>query len=47
MNIGLKNYGRINKTKGYNHIFKMTVFGAENHFPTVSGVNLDPIKNIP
>ena len=37
----------MNKTKRYNHIFKMAVSGAENRFPTVSGVNPDPMENIP
>ena len=47
MNIGLKGYWCINKTKWYNHIFKMAVFNVENGFPTVSGVNLDPMESIP
>ena len=47
MNIGLKNYRCINKTKRYNHIFKMAILGAENRFPMVSGVNPDPIESIP
>ena len=46
MDIGLKGYGRINKIKGYNRIFKMAVLGAENRFSAVSGVNPDRIKNI-
>ena len=47
MDIGLKGYWCINKTKGYNRIFKMAIFGAENRFLTVSGVNLDPMESIP
>ena len=47
MNIGLKGYWRINETKGYNRIFKIAVLGAENRLPTVSGVNPDPVENIP
>ena len=47
MNIGLEGYWRINKTKRYNHIFKMAVLGAENRFLMVSGVNPDPMEGIP
>ena len=47
MDIGLKGYWYINKTKGYNRIFKMVIFGTENRFLTVSGVNPDPMENIP
>ena len=47
MDISLKGYWYINKTKGYNRIFKMAISGAENRFLTVSGVNLDPVKGIP
>ena len=47
MDIGLGNYCRINKTKKYNRIFKIAVSSAENHFLTVSGVNLDPVESIP
>ena len=47
MDINLKGYGRINKTKGYNRIFKIAVLGAESHLPAVSGVNPDPIESIP
>ena len=47
MNIGLEGYWCINKTKGYNRIFKMAIFSAESRFLTVSGVNPDPIKGIP
>ena len=47
MDISLENYWRINKIKRYNRIFKMAVLGAENRFPTISGVNLDSMKNIP
>ena len=25
----------------------MAIFGAENRFPTISGVNLNPIEGIP
>ena len=46
MDIGLKGYGRINKAKGYNRIFKMAVFGTESRLLTVFGVNPDPIKGI-
>ena len=46
MDIGLKGYWHINKSKGYNYIFKMAVLGAENYLPTVSGVNLDPVEGI-
>ena len=47
MDISLKGYGRINETKGYNRIFKMAVLGAESRFLAVSGVNPDPVENIP
>ena len=47
MDIGLENYWRINKTKGYNRIFKMAVSGAENRLPAVSGVNPDSMEGIP
>ena len=47
MNIGLKGYWCINKTKGYNRIFKITIFGVENRFLAVSGINLDPMEGIP
>ena len=47
MDIGLENYWCINKTKGYNRIFKMVIFGTESYFPTVSGINPDFIKGIP
>ena len=47
MDIGLENYWCINKTKGYNRIFKMAIFSAESRFPIVSGVNLDPMEGIP
>ena len=47
MNIGLKSYWCINKIKGYNYIFKMAVFGAENRFLPVSGVNPDSMESIP
>ena len=47
MNIGLKGYGRINKTKEYNCIFKMAVSGVESRFLTVSGVNPDSVESIP
>ena len=47
MDIGLKGYGCINKVKGYNRIFKMAVFSAENRFLTVFGVNPDPVEGIP
>ena len=47
MDIGLKSYWRINKTKKYNRIFKIPILGAENRFPTVSGVNPDPVESIP
>ena len=47
MDIGLKSYWCIHKTKGYNRIFKMVISGAENRFSMVSGVNLDPVENIP
>ena len=47
MNIGLEDYWCISKTKGYNHIFKMAIFGAENRFLTISGVNPDPMEGIP
>ena len=46
MNISLANSWHINKTKGYNRIFKMAVLGAENRFPTVSGVNPDSMKSV-
>ena len=32
--------------KGYDRIFKIVISGAENRFPTVSGVNPDPIEGI-
>ena len=47
MDIDLKGYGRINKVKRYNRIFKMAVSGAESRLLTVSGVNLDPVESIP
>ena len=47
MDIGLENYWCINETKWYNCIFKMAVSGAENRFLMVSGVNLNPMENIP
>ena len=47
MDIGLQGYWRINKAKRYNRVFKISVLGAENRFPTVSGVNPDPVENIP
>ena len=46
MDIGLENYWRINKTKGYNRIFKIIVSGAKSHFPMVSGINPDSIEGI-
>ena len=47
MNIGLESYWRINKSKGYNRIFKIAVSGAETYLPMVSEVNPDPIKGVP
>ena len=47
MNISLKGYWCINKTKGYNRIFKMAISGTESRLLTVSGVNLDPMEGIP
>ena len=47
MDIGLESYWCINKTKGYNRIFKMAIFGAENRFLVVFGVNLDFVEGIP
>ena len=47
MDIGLEGYWCINKIKKYDRIFKIVILGAENHFPTVSGVNPDPIESIP
>ena len=47
MNIGLESYWRINKSKGYNYIFKMAVSGAENCFLMVSRVNPDSMEGIP
>ena len=47
MDIGLEGYWRINKIKGYNYIFKMSVSGAESRLLMVSGVNPDPVEGIP
>ena len=47
MDIGLENYWRINKAKKYNRIFKISVLGTESRLLTVSGINLDPVENIP
>ena len=47
MDIGLEGYWYINKTKKYNRIFKMAIFGAESRFLAVSGVNPDPMESIP
>ena len=47
MDIGLKGYWRINKSKGYNRIFKIAVLGAENRFLAVSGVNPDSMEGTP
>ena len=47
MDIGLESYWCINKTKGYNCIFKMAIFGTENRFLMVSGVNPDSMEGIP
>ena len=47
MDIGLQNRWRINKTKGYNRIFKMAVLGTENGLLMVSGVNPDFVEGIP
>ena len=47
MDIGLENYWRINKTKRYNRIFKISVLSTESHLLTISGVNPDPVKGIP
>ena len=47
MNTGLEGYWRINKTKGYNRIFKISVSGAENRFPAVSRFNPDSVEGIP
>ena len=47
MNINLKGYWCINKTKRYNCIFKMAILGAENRFLMVSGVNPDLMESIP
>ena len=46
MDIGLEGYWCINKTKGYNCIFKMAIFSTESRFLMVSGVNLDPVESI-
>ena len=47
MDINLEGYWCINKIKWYNRIFNMAVFGAENRFLMVSGVNPDPVESIP
>ena len=47
MDIGLEGYWCINEIKWYNYIFKMAVFGMENRFLVVSGVNPDPVEGIP
>ena len=47
MDINLESYWCINKTKGYNRIFKIAISGAESRFLTVSGVNPDPVESIP
>ena len=47
MDINLKGYWRINKTKKYNRTFKMAVLGAENRLLIVSGINPDPMESIP
>ena len=46
MDINLKSYWLINKTKKYNHIFKMAVLGTENDLLIISGVNPDPVESI-
>ena len=47
MDIDLNGYWCINKTKRYNRIFKIVIFGMENRFLMVSGVNPDPVESIP
>ena len=47
MDIGLEGCWCINKTKGYDRIFKMVIFGVESYFLAVSGVNPDPMEGIP
>ena len=38
MDIGLEGYWCINKTKRYNHIFKMAIFGTESVFQRSPGL---------